>query len=96
MLHRLLPPRRLVLFSALRAALDVGEEEGNGTAGEIGHGPLPFVRPVVVLADCRMSDGQTTSEWLTIASSASPRYTGQVDSVVLRFTADDAVAMAAD
>ena len=30
LLHRLLLPRRLVLFSALRAALDVGVEEGDG------------------------------------------------------------------
>ena len=35
-----------------------------------------YVRPVVVRADCRMTDGQTTSEWLTISSSVSRRLTG--------------------
>jgi hypothetical protein len=33
--------------------LDVSEEEGDGTGGEIGHDPIPYVRPAVVLADCR-------------------------------------------
>lgn len=42
-----------------------------------------------------MTDGQTTSKRLTIASSVSPRCTEQVDSVVLRFTAEDVVAIAA-
>jgi hypothetical protein len=42
-----------------------------------------------------MTEGQITSNRLTIASSVLPRYTGQVDLVVLRFTADDAVALVA-
>ena len=35
------------------AALDVGEEEGDGAGGEIGHGPLQYARLDVVLPDCR-------------------------------------------
>jgi hypothetical protein len=45
-----------------------------------------------------MTDGQTTSEWLTISSSVSPPYTKHLghDSIVPQFTANDAVALAAD
>ena len=89
--------RRPIPLPERGAPLDVGEEEGDGAAGEIGHGPLPFVRPVVVLADCRMSDGQTTSEWLTIASSVAPRLTGTstgVPPVNLRLNSDEFVALA--
>jgi hypothetical protein len=50
----------------------------------------------VGLPDCRMTDCQTASKRLTIASSVSPRYPGQGDSLVLRFTADDLGAMAAN
>jgi hypothetical protein len=45
-----------------------------------------------------MTDCQTTSKRLTIASSVSPPYTEHLGQqpIVLRFTAEDAVAMAAD
>jgi hypothetical protein len=43
-----------------------------------------------------MTKDKTPPERLTIASSVSPRYTEQVQPVVLRFTAEDAVALAAD
>jgi hypothetical protein len=58
--------------------------------GKIGHDACPYVRPVVVRADCRMTDGQTIPDRLTISSSVSRRCTEKVDSVVLRFTAEDA------
>jgi hypothetical protein len=42
---------------AFGTAFDIGEEEGNGARGKIGHDPVPDVRPVVVRADCRTTDG---------------------------------------
>jgi len=75
---------------------DVGEEEGDSARGEIGHDPVPYMPTVVVLADCRMAEGRLTSERLTIASSVSCPWAEQVEHILLRFTADDALAMAAD
>ena len=43
-----------VSLPAFGAALDVGEEEGDGSARVLGHDPVPCMRLVVVLADCRM------------------------------------------
>jgi hypothetical protein len=45
-----------------------------------------------------MTDGQTIPDRLTISTSVSPPYTEHLrhESLVLHFTADDAVAMAAD
>jgi hypothetical protein len=43
-----------------------------------------------------MAKGQTALEWLTISSSASRPYTEHVEPILLRFTADDVVSMAAD
>jgi hypothetical protein len=43
-----------------------------------------------------MTEGRPTSEWFTIASSISPRYTEHVEPVVLRFTAEDAAARTSD
>ena len=65
-----------------------------GRSGMLGSrcwaGPVP--------ADSRMTEGQATSEWLTISSSVSRQYTEHLgqDSLVLRFTANDAMAIAAD
>jgi hypothetical protein len=43
-----------------------------------------------------MTDGRSTAEKITISSFVSRRYTEQADSVVLQFTAEDAVALAPD
>jgi hypothetical protein len=90
--------RGAIPLPALGTARDVGEEKGNGPGREIGHDPVPDVRPVVVRADCRMTDGQTNSDRLTISSSVLPPYTEHLgqERLVLHFTADDAVAIAAD
>src|SRR5829696_2779830 len=45
--------RRLVLLPERSAALDIGEEEGDGATREIGHNPSQCMRSVVLLADCR-------------------------------------------
>jgi hypothetical protein len=51
----------------------------------------------VVIADRRMTEGRRTSEQTTISSFVPCPSMEQVDkSLVLRFTADDAVSMAAD
>jgi hypothetical protein len=42
-----------------------------------------------------MTKDQTISGRLTIASSARPRYWERLEPIVLRFTAEDAVAMPA-
>jgi len=54
------------------------------------------MRLVVVHADCRMAAGPSMSEKLPVPSCRSLPWTEQVDSVVLRLTADDVVALAAD
>jgi hypothetical protein len=89
--------RHLVPLPQRATALDVGEEEGDGAGGEIGHEPFPNVRHGEISTDCRMAKGQTALEWLTISSSASRPYTEHLghDPVVLRFTADDAARQAA-
>ncbi len=46
--------RRLVLLPERGAALDVGEEEGDGAGGEIGHGASQNAPLDVNPADCRM------------------------------------------
>jgi hypothetical protein len=46
--HRLAVP-----LSQLRRSLDVGEEEGDGAGGQIGHDPSQCIRSVELLADCR-------------------------------------------
>jgi hypothetical protein len=56
----------------------------------------PCGRLVVVLADCRMGEERSKPERLTRSSSDSCRCGKQVNALVLRFTADDAVALATD
>jgi hypothetical protein len=64
------------------APLDIREEEGDGTGGEIGHDPSPFRRLVVVPGDCRMADGPSMSEKLTVPSWRSLPWTELVEHVV--------------
>jgi hypothetical protein len=81
------------------AAFNVREEKGDGAAGEIGHDPTQYERLVVALVDCRTVEGRRTSEQANVSSFAPTRYAEQVrndDGIVLRLTAEDAVAMAAD
>src|SRR4051812_9335564 len=55
--------RHAVPFPERGAALDVGEEEGDGARWQIGHGSFPNVGRLSVCPDCRMTDGQSMSEW---------------------------------
>ena len=42
--------------------LDVGEEEGDDTGGEIRHGPFPYARLVLVRSDCRLVEVRSETE----------------------------------
>jgi hypothetical protein len=57
--------RRLVLLPERRAAFNIREEEGDGAGRKFWHGPFPYVQPVAVCVDCRMTDDPSTSEGVT-------------------------------
>jgi hypothetical protein len=86
----------LIMLPEHGTSLDVGEEEGDGAKGETGHDPSHCMRLGEVLADCRMVDGRRTSEKATVSSFVPCPSMEQVDNIVLRFTPNDAVALAAD
>ena len=63
--------RYLVSLPERGTALDVGEEEGDGAGGKIGHDPTQYEQRVVVRFDCRMDEDRTEAARSTRRCSAS-------------------------
>jgi hypothetical protein len=64
--------RSPVMLPERGAPLDVSEEEGDGAGGKIGHDPIPCMRLVVVLADCRTGAQEPRPKLTESSSTTTP------------------------